>query len=341
MNFAAAESVVRAVLYEGYALYPYRPSSVKNRHRWMFGGLSPGESCQTECLIEGGSDAELTVRVRFLEMLDRNGDPVAVERDVPLGPVRVSILAEAPQRLPFSFAPAIEGEMVLSASLRAEGLHRLTARVENRGRTPSILASTHILLGTTGGRFVSLVDPPPSLSAEAEACRQKGLWPVLLGSPEARDLALASPIILYDFPRTAPESSGDLFDGCEIDEILSLRILTLTDEEKRQARASDPRVKELLDRVEALTPEQLAALHGRGTRALRAGDRVRIAPRGRADAFDLLLAGKTATVVSLEEDVEGQRYVTVAVDDDPGKELAASGQPGHRFFFRRDEVVPL
>jgi hypothetical protein len=78
-----------------------------------------------------------------------------------------------------------------------------------------------------------------------------------------------------------------------------------------------------------------------GTHRLQAGDRVRLAPRGRADIFDLALAGRAATVASIEEDYEGQAYVTVTVDDDPGQDLGRAGQPGHRFFFRADEVELL
>ena len=73
---------------------------------------------------------------------------------------------------------------------------------------------------------------------------------------------LASPIILEDHPRIAPESPGDLFDGGEIDEMLVLNILALTDEEKAEMRASDPRARAILERTEALTPEQLMRLHG-------------------------------------------------------------------------------
>jgi hypothetical protein len=66
-----------------------------------------------------------------------------------------------------------------------------------------------------------------------------------------------------------------------------------------------------------------------------------LCPRGRADAFDLLLAGKAATVSSVEQDYEGTTYLAVTVDDDPGRDLCDEGKPGHRFFFRPDELEPL
>ncbi|MGN6172722.1 MAG: hypothetical protein ACTHPS_07190, partial [Streptosporangiaceae bacterium] len=73
---------------------------------------------------------------------------------------------------------------------------------------------------------------------------------------------LSSPVILYDHPRIAAESAGELFDSTEIDEILTLRTLALTDEEKREARATDPRAAALLDRLDDLPPEMLERMHG-------------------------------------------------------------------------------
>ena len=78
-----------------------------------------------------------------------------------------------------------------------------------------------------------------------------------------------------------------------------------------------------------------------GPTELRQGDRVRLRPRGRADILDLALAGKTATVESIEQDFEGRVYLAVTVDDDPGKDLGVLRQPGHRFFFQPEEVEPL
>ncbi len=71
------------------------------------------------------------------------------------------------------------------------------------------------------------------------------------------------------------------------------------------------------------------------------GDRVRLHPRGRSDIMDMALDGKTAIIESLEQDLEDQVHVAVLVDDDPGRDLGALRQPGHRFFFKLDEVEPL
>ena len=73
---------------------------------------------------------------------------------------------------------------------------------------------------------------------------------------------LSSPVILYDHAEVAPESAGDLFDATEIDEILILRTLALTDDEKREARATDARAAELMDRLDGMPPEMFERLHG-------------------------------------------------------------------------------
>jgi hydrogenase maturation protease len=130
------------------------------------------------------------------------------------------------------------------------------------------LVSAHVLSGVEEGQFVSLLDPPPALKPMTAGCRNQGIFPVLVGEQGQRNTMLASPIILYDYPQIAPESAGDLFDGTEIDEILSLRILTMTDEEKCEMSQSDQRARQLLERTENLPAEQFAKLHG-ALRSLR------------------------------------------------------------------------
>lgn len=78
-----------------------------------------------------------------------------------------------------------------------------------------------------------------------------------------------------------------------------------------------------------------------GPADLRAGDRVRLRPRRRADIMDMALDGKAATIEAIEQDYEGRAYVAVTVDDDPGKDLGTMRQPGHRFFFFAEEIEPL
>jgi hypothetical protein len=256
----------------------------------------PDDACvmRTKCLIEGDG-RDVTVAVRFLHVVARQvmrgGEPVdelvaggrrylswdeAVERELTL---------DAPGRLPLAIPAgreeepveggsivrsweALDGAIELAVEPAAEGVARV--RVEVANTTPwerddreaalrRTFCSTHTVLRTSAGLFVSQTDPPEHLREAAAACSNVGTWPVLA---EARHTVLSSPIILEDHPRIAPESPGDLFDGGEIDQMLVLNILSLTDEEKAEMRDSDPRVREILERTEALTEEELMRLHG-------------------------------------------------------------------------------
>ncbi len=134
---------------------------------------------------------------------------------------------------------------------------------EDRPRTlERTFCSTHAVLRASDGAFVSLADPPEGLREAAAACVNEGAWPVLVGEEGDRSTVLASPIILEDHPRVAPESPGDLFDGAEIDQLLTLNILALTDDEKAEMRGSDRRAREILERTEAMSPDELMRLHG-------------------------------------------------------------------------------
>jgi hypothetical protein len=124
------------------------------------------------------------------------------------------------------------------------------------------LVAAHCLIGVPGGRFLSMTAPPEWAAGMVGDCVNTSTWPVLAGPEECRELVLSSPVILYDHPEIAAESAGELFDSTEIDEILTLRTLTLTDEEKRQARGTDPKAAALLDRLDHLPPEMLERMHG-------------------------------------------------------------------------------
>jgi len=364
MSLDGVAALARTLLYEGYVLYPYRASSTKNRHRWMFGTLYPrafaegqGENdpwwMQAECLVQGAADARLDARVRFLHLVE---PPRERQVECPARPL--GRLADAPAVTAFAFAAdgaEVRGAVEVAAEPVGDSVVKITARVSNvtpftlpagdsaarrDGALPFACASAHVVLGVRGGEFVSLLDPPAPLRDAAARCRNVGVWPVLVGRPGARDTVLAAPIVLEDYPRVAPESAGDFFDATEIDELLTLRVLTLTDEEKAAVRAGDPRAHALLRRTEALADGARRRLHG-VERTFRPGARVRIAPRAGGDVLDLALAGRVATVVKVEEDIDGGRFVAVTVDDDPGRDLGAEGWPGHRFFFRPEELEAL
>jgi hypothetical protein len=288
-------AIADAVLYEGYLLWPYRRSALKNTRRWTFGGIYPPAhsalhpddraEVTSECLLRGGDD-DVHVHVRFLHVVRRqalqDGQPVD---EVAAGGERHLSWEEATERelRPGGFAIAagsereelgggaailrswhgLEGEVAVDVSHMGDGVRRVRVRVANLSPWPGgtredalerTLCSAHVVLRTETGEFVSATD--------AEGCRHDGLWPVLVD--DGRTM-LCSPIILEDFPRIAPESPGDLFDGGEIDQMLVLNILSLTDAEKDEMRASDPRAREILERTEALTPDELMRLHGRLT----------------------------------------------------------------------------
>jgi hypothetical protein len=153
------------------------------------------------------------------------------------------------------------------------------------------MIAAHLLIAVPGGRFLSMTDPPEWAAAEVSACENIGTWPVLAGPPDCRDLLLSSPVILYDHPEIAAESAGQLFDSTEIDEILTLRTLALTDAEKRAARATDSRVAEMMDRLDDLPPEMLERLHG----AIRY---LREAPAGARLAADAAVSNGAGAVAN-------------------------------------------
>lgn len=415
MNFAAAEQIAAAVLYEGYMLYPYRASSTKNVQRWNFGTLYPRDYAEaqrpaepfrllTECLVNAADlDATLDVCIRFLHMVRVKDRDEGVERSCNFKDLRLGDLAAAPLSHNFSFNETtidtndgldskaspkeINGRLIIQVIDLQSGLYKITLKLLNvtpmtnpadRARQDAMLqafVSAHALLGVTGGEFVSLLDTPEEFSEAAANCRNAGVFPVLVGQQGQRTMLLCSPIILYDYPQIAPESAGDFFDGTEMDEMLALRVLTLTDEEKKEIRDGDDRAAKILERTEALSQDFLMKVHGaiRGMRPvtesqpeqfqfgewnplaekpavesvrvfgveLRVGDRVRLWPQKKADIIDMALEGKVALIEAIEQDFEDNIQLAVVLDDDPGREFGMMRQPGHRFFFSPNEVEPF
>jgi hypothetical protein len=211
----------------------------------------------------------------------------AVEREEPLAPLRLGagMSADAPVDLCAGHdVELLEGDagrvvrrrwpLTASVRVRAEaddGLLRLSVTVRNdrdgadSGTDIAIRSSligAHVVLEADGADFVSLLEPPAHAEAAAGRCRQDRCWPVLAGPAGTTDLLLGAPIILYDHPQVAEQSPGALFDSTEIDEILTLRVMTMTDEEKAEARATDPRARALIDRCDAMSPADLQKLHG-------------------------------------------------------------------------------
>jgi len=357
MTASLVEKIADAVLYEGYILYPYRPSAVKNQQRWNFGALCPESyslaqkgteswTMQTECLVRHSDETVLSLKVRFLHLVSRevgkriadcrlpvvdcghieietegsashfemvsslevNGRILqtwqeAIEREVRLPAISIGTKAESnEQRFSFPYdetrellvdddsgetvgvirrkQQAIEGVIdIKTAEIRGsaeinESPLKIAVKILNRTRFEDAsersrdealmrsFVSTHTILQVEKGEFISLLDPPEPFRDAASECRNVGTYPVLVGEEGTRDCMLSSPIILYDYPQIAPESAGNLYDGTEIDEILTLRIMTLTEEEKREMRGADDRARQILERTETLPMEQLMKMHG-------------------------------------------------------------------------------
>jgi len=295
--FDDIEKVAQAVLYEGYVLYPYRASSSKNQTRWQFGVLMPPDyvvldasersRCTTEIVFEARPDAALTVQLRFLHVQHREGGDgpdwdETIERQVEFT-MPVTDLRRGSYEHHFAFdgdtttedgvhrqTLAVEGAVRVTVSELPGpfGALRLSVDVDNRtvsaspGRDDALrsaLVAVHTLYAIERGRFVSMTDPPEWARPLVAGCHNVGTWPVLGGSDR---VVLSSPIILGDDPQIAPESPGDLYDATEIDEILTLRTMALTDAEKAEARATDPRAAAVIDQVDGLPQEHLDRLHG-------------------------------------------------------------------------------
>ncbi|GLW09275.1 hypothetical protein Misp01_44040 [Microtetraspora sp. NBRC 13810] len=336
--------VARALLYEGYLLWPYRRSALKNNRRWTLGGVHPrgyrdaGDSwlMRTQIPIEAGPDDTVDVLVRFLHVVSRDvarpaarrssgqapgaapgagqgpgsglepvvelvaggeryvpreeaaerefgasglvladlvREPAVVEIDVP-GEEQVEWVEDPPGRragaLVRSCRP-LRGRVVVSAERMTPDVCRITVEVVNTtrwagdSRTEALeraFVSAHTILRSPRGRFVSLMDPPDALREVTRGCGNAGTWPVLAGPEGDRHTVLSSPIILYDHPKIAPESPGDLFDATEIDQLLTLSVLCLTEDEQREIREGDPLGREILDRCAALPQDRLMRLHG-------------------------------------------------------------------------------
>jgi hypothetical protein len=310
----------------------------------------------------------------------------AVEHEVTLPPITPGSLegdfpvtvpgAEDIEPLPAAVGRIVRRRYPLTARVRVTSapigdLRRLTVTVTNEHPDPvadkesavrHALLGAHVLLEAHDAAFVSVVDPPPSAAAAAASCTQDRCWPVLAGPPGTTDLLLGAPIILYDHPQIADESLGALFDLTEIDEILTLRVMTMTDDEKAEARATDPRARAIIDRCDALTPADLQQLHGARREApwwdpaadasvdpardtvrvagvaIRRDSLVRLRPNRRADAQDIFLAGHLARVTAVVSDVDGGTHVAVVLADDPDADL--HDWYGRYYYFAPDELEP-
>jgi hypothetical protein len=256
---------------------------------------------QTECVFEHSGEPAAQIIVRFLQV-QRRTDPAgatwdeAVEREIEVSAGPQELLGEGltseftveggEDTEPLADRDGAGGCTVRRREPLAGAVYlratpvpgpwqavRLQVRVENRtapgavaesrpDALPSALVAAHLIVSISGGEFISMTDPPMWAKPAVAECENIGGWPVLADPDGGRGVMLSAPIILYDHPELAPESPGELYDGTEIDEILTLRTLALSDEEKLEARATDPRAAALIDRVESLDAQAMGRMHG-------------------------------------------------------------------------------
>ncbi|MBX7172512.1 MAG: hypothetical protein K1X72_16210 [Pyrinomonadaceae bacterium] len=355
------EKIADAILYEGYLLYPYRKSALKNQHRFNFGLIDPNDYFQTQVLVLGDAK-NLSATVRFLQIqnrqvVDGQGNKVeklevdgqffetwdeVIERKIETSEttdfifeseVFAEILADGKAKFVRQINQ-ITGRIEIEKERIRENLQRFTVKIFNLSETEKFI-SGHAILSVENAQFVSLLEYADEFENEVKALQQKNLFPVLI----EKNIMLASPIILYDYPQVAPESVGDFYDATEIDELLTLRILTMTDAEKSEASALDSRAERILQQAEKT---KLMNLHGiwRGNFP-KIGQQVRLKPKKSADAFDIFLENQIAVIESIEEDFEGRKHFAVVLEADEGRDFGFDKFIGHRFFFYENEFEIL
>jgi hypothetical protein len=350
------ERLVDSLLFEGYALYPYTPGATKNATPTPFGIVYPHDYAQTQThafdrmqiqFIVTDIDATVTAEVRFLQASGEKHR--AIERRVQLG--------TAPSKVSFDY-DELEGHAEIFVDKLPDGRGRVTLLVENDtplteeestgDRKDALLKSmlsTHLVGLVDRGTIVSPLERGDDGVA---GCCQVNTWPVL--ATPGDDAILAPTIMLPEHPEIAPESVNDFFDGTEIEEALVLHIQALSEQEREEISAQDPKVREMLARADATTPQQLMDLHGRvrledppGEREVsfagvtyRRGQKVVLRPPLDADVYDKMLDGRTATIHRLFMRVDERLHLGVTVDDDPMQEIL--GESGRFLFFFAEEV---
>jgi hypothetical protein len=336
--------LIDTLLYEGYALYPYTPGATKNATPTPFGIVYPPayaagldsafDHLELGAVAVGG--AEVDAQVRFLapsgERHRAEPHELRGSGDFELGELRVRT----------RLSVELLGEERRLVRYRVENHTEAPPDLDRAGALTLSLISTHPLLRVSGGRFLSQLDAP---------CDCVNTWPVL-ASPRD-DTMLGAAIVLPDHPQIAPESRGNLFDNTEIEEALVLHVQVLSDEEREQIAEQDPAVREMIERVSAVTSDELLRLHGRVTLrdpsqgipevevdgvTFRRGARVTIRPGLEADLQARMLEGRTVTVERIQVDYDGKVHLGVALDE-PGQEILRETGRFLWFFPPEVEVV--
>ena len=397
---SGVEELVSSLLYEGYALYPYTPGAAKNATPTPFGStvasimlstLQPAafSMLRLECVLRAGPEAKLTGSVRLLQAQGERHK--GAERRLDPGSATLAELARERAGTDFEFEaadgegmPPLRGRVRMRAELLGPELARLKMCVHNdsevgpfEGDEPTraealrrSLLSVHPMLEAEGGGFVSPLERDGVEGAAVEDCDSVNTFPVLVGEGDAA--VLGATIMLPEHPELAPESLGNLFDNTEIEEALLLHVQALSDDEREDISHQDPAVREMIERADKVTNDEMLGLHGRltyrepggeeaertngtqlkppagldvtpgehelemGAARVRLGDTVVLRPGTEGDVYDKILDGRTATVERIYKGYDDRVYLGVTVDDDPGQDLLR--ETGRYLFFFADEV---
>jgi hypothetical protein len=389
------EEIVSSLLYEGYALYPYTPG-VKNATPTPFGIVYPPgyaeaqpaaiSKLRLEAILEAGPEAQITGTVRFLQAAGEGHR--GVERRLELGTTGLAALTREWARIEFAFpreagAGEVRGRAVMRAEMLGPELARVKLCVHNdseiEGETPEqeagrgealqwSLLSVHPMLEVEEGRFVSPLEREGEAGAAVQGSDPVNTFPVLVGSEDRAILGAA--IVVPEHPELAPESLGNLFDNTEIEEALLLHVQVLSDDERKEISEQDPAVREMIERADKTTNDEMMSLHGRLTytepdgddgrttapptpppgldaiqgetatmvkgATVKRGDKVVLRPGTEGDVYDKILDGRTATVERIYQGMDERVYLGVTIDDDPGQDLLRD--TGRFLFFFADEV---
>lgn len=328
------EKLTKTLLYEGYSLFPYYRSSIKNQKPIPFGVIFPKDyhafhefsfsEIQSQTVLISSNELTVNIGIRFLHLrktelfqkvndagdnhdfvptgsFDVNGKTYqagwqTIERKINTGQLPIADLLKESKTIPIEFDNMNEGEIIFNEEkeivarqttsvcaikgnikIKAEKINdkanafRLTVTVINLTpvrNAPAIsrddvfmesFLSTHIILQTENGIFISHQDTGDEWKDAIGACANVNTWPILID--KGNTTLLSSPIILYDYPEINSKSSGILFDSTEIEEALLLHVNLLSDEDKKRIGSNDEKLQAMLNRVNSMTPEDLRAYH--------------------------------------------------------------------------------
>jgi hypothetical protein len=238
---------------------------------------------QSQCIVYSDKIFSVKITICFLHLLKTNNNGwQTIERKIEAENIIFDELLVSSKKILFHFEAEneneilpIRGEIIIKTETieNIDGAFKISVSVintslldnaKNLSRDEALrqsFLSTHIILTTTKGMFISSQNPPYDFSSAIAQCKNVGVWPILID--EDNTTLLCSPIIVYDHPKIHPQSKTDLFDSTEIEEALMLHFATMSDEEKNNISNSDEKLRAMFDKISKIRPEELINLHGK------------------------------------------------------------------------------